>query len=83
MEIINHRKHNEFQGEVLVHYTDGQQTWCYLHGAYQEIRDEAIQYMSAHAVTLRDMGYTEDNPQLFIPTKTSQITHLYQPRYLL
>jgi hypothetical protein len=64
MDVVNHRRHEGFKGELLVVYTDGQRHWCLLHGAYIDIPDRVKDYMSANNLSLDDMGYSVDDPDL-------------------
>jgi hypothetical protein len=66
-DVVNHRRHQGFKGELLVVYTDGQRYWCLLHGAYIDIPDQVNGYMSANNLSLADMGYAIDDPDLMGP----------------
>jgi hypothetical protein len=55
--IVNHRKAQDYEGELLVLYTNGTRHWLYLYGIFETHSDDCITYICENNLTLEMMQF--------------------------
>jgi hypothetical protein len=55
--IVNHRKAQDYEGELLILYTNGTRHWVYLYGIFETHSDDCITYICENNLTLEMMQF--------------------------